>query len=227
MSKEVPARARQMVLPVFDKFVFFDWFGTLSTSRFWEQLLVSDKHPLSQPMRAATAELFSYRKHLVRKWMLGKVSDGDIVRALGVELPSSRYNADYLERELLRSCRQAAVLPRMAELVSMASSKAFIGIASDNMGCFAKASPWVLESSVRVDELLVSSELGIFKRDDPDVFFGPTLATYGLSARNALLIDDCAETCNAFEAWGGTALHFVDAEQASDWLGQRLWVHDR
>jgi FMN phosphatase YigB (HAD superfamily) len=58
------------------------------------------------------------------------------------------------------------------------------------------------------DELLCSSRLGVLK-SDPERFFAATLHRQGMTAADALLVDDFASNCAAFEQWGGRAMHFT------------------
>ncbi|WP_194838592.1 hypothetical protein [Nocardia sp. XZ_19_369] len=201
-------RSDQFVLPYFDVFVFLDWFNTLSTAQFWDSIVGNTNHPLSAQMRDALEELFCGRKGYVQEWMRGLVSDAEVIATLNVRLPA-RYRDDYLLRELLRDCRNAQIDPAMSSIVCELRPRAFLAVASDNMGCFLQAAPKVLTGELRIDELIVSSEVGSLKKESPELFFGPTLTRYGLQPRNAVLIDDCADTCEVFRAWGGSAFHFT------------------
>ena len=103
----------QLVLNIFDVFVFVDWFGTLSTARFWDSIILNDRHPLSKQLREALEQLFRGRKDYVRAWMRGEVPDAEVVDSLQMRLPK-RYLDDYLCRELLRDCKTAAIDPEMS-----------------------------------------------------------------------------------------------------------------
>lgn len=207
----------QLVLPVYSAFVFFDWFGTVSHSRFWDDITGRPRHPLARPLRSAVEELFVNERDLVRMWMLGQATDDQVVARLDVSLPSN-YRSDFLVRSLLRGCKNSDVDPTMAALVSETGEYAFTAIASDNMDCFVRATPAVLSGETRVDEVIVSSQVGAMKKDDPESFFGPTLRRYALDRSQAILIDDCLDTCHNFEAWGGRSIHFESPSQAVDAL---------
>lgn len=210
----------QLVIPIFDVFVFVDWFGTLSSARFWESITTNDRHPLSSQMRTALEGLFIDRKNLVRAWMRGEVQDSEVIGSLQVRLPK-RYRDDYLCRQLLRDCNAASIDPSMLRLLRELKYQAFVGVASDNMDCFLRATPAVLSGELKIDELIVSSQVGHLKAESPERFFGPTLETYGLKPRNAVLIDDCAETCERFREWGGRAFYFTDVETLESELRQQ------
>ncbi|ATL70050.1 HAD family hydrolase [Nocardia terpenica] len=200
---------QQCVLRIFDVFVFFDWYNTLSRAQFWDSILTNDRHPVAAPLRGALEELFRGRKDYVGAWMRGAVSDTDVIDTLNITLPT-RYRDDYLLRELLRDCRNAPVDPDMADIVRSLRRHAFLAVASDNMDCFVQASPKILSGELAIDELIVSSEVGSLKKESPQRFFGPTLERYGLQPANAILIDDCADTCQRFRDWGGHALHYTE-----------------
>jgi len=117
----------------------------------------------------------------------------------------------------------------MAELVRSLKRQAFVGVASDNMDCFIRATPKVLTGELAIDELIVSSEVGSLKAENPERFFGPTLERYGLEPDDAALIDDCHDTCVRFRQWGGHAFHFTDmttlrAEIRDKWPAQLTGV---
>ncbi|WP_406276597.1 hypothetical protein OH799_06075 [Nocardia sp. NBC_00881] len=71
----------------------------------------------------------------------------------------------------------------------------------------------MLTSELRIDELIVSSSVRSLKTESPDRFFGPTLDRYGRTPADAVLIDDCADTCQIFRDWGGSAYHFTEPGQ--------------
>lgn len=215
----------QLVLPLFDVFVFVDWFGTLSTTRFWDDITGNDRHPLSASLRISLESLFVGRRDFVRAWMRGDVSETEVIASLKLRLPS-RYKDDYLCRALLRTCRSAEIDPDMASLIRLLRTQAFVAVASDNMDCFVKATPAVLSGEIQIDELIVSSQIGVLKAEDPDVFFGPILERYSLDRGNAVLIDDSSETCDRFADWGGHAFHFTNIQALRDDLTHR-WPGSR
>lgn len=199
----------QCVLPVFPTFVFFDWYNTLSTAQFWDSILGNERHPLAGRLNAALEDLFRGRKEFVGAWMRGRVTNEEVIESLNLSLPRG-YQDDYLLRELLRDCRNAKVNPAMAEIVRALRDRVFLAVASDNMECFVHAAPRVLTDELRIDELIVSSSVGLLKKESPDRFFGPTLERYGLTPADAVLIDDCADTCQIFRDWGVSAYHYTE-----------------
>ncbi|WP_280404755.1 HAD family hydrolase [Nocardia brasiliensis] len=213
-------RSNQFVLPFFDVFVFFDWYNTLSTAAFWDSIVLNDRHPLSAQLRDALEELFRGRKDYVRGWMRGAVTDAEVIATLNVTLPAT-YRDDYLLRKLLGDCKSAQIDPEMMGIVRELRQRAFLAVASDNMDCFVHAAPKVLTGELRIDELIVSSEVGSLKKESPQQFFGPTLERYGLDPARAILIDDCADTCEEFRSWGGHAFHFTTPATLRDDISSR------
>jgi len=199
----------QCVLSIFDIFVFFDWYNTLSTAQFWDSILANERHPLAGPLNGVLEDLFRGRKEYVGAWMRGLVTDEQVIATLNLTLPRG-YRDGYLLRELLRDCRNAQIDPAMADIVRALRARAFLAVASDNMECFVHAAPRVLTGELRIDELIVSSSVGSLKKENPQRFFGPTLERYGLEPADAILIDDCADTCQIFREWGGSAYHFTE-----------------
>lgn len=122
MSRRHP-RDQQLPLPLFSHAVFFDWFGTLSTSRFWEAITDSSTHPLTSRLRPAVDELFTGRRDLLAAWMRGAASDEEVCQALSVELPQN-YLPDFLHRALLADCRSATADPELMAIASIIRSHA-------------------------------------------------------------------------------------------------------
>lgn len=201
-------RARRM----FPTIVFFDWYNTLSTAQFWDTILGNKRHPVAKRLSAALENLFRGRKEFVDAWMRGRLTNGQVIESLNLDLPSG-YKDDYLLRQLLRDCHNAKVTPAMADIVHALYDHTILAVATDNMDCFVQATPRVLIDELRIDELIVSSSIGSLKNESPDRFFGPTVDRYGLTPADAVLIDDSAETCQIFRAWGGTAYHYTGPER--------------
>ena len=207
-NRRLGASDGQAYLPIFDAVVFFDWFGTLSTSRFWDGITQTRRHALRKPLTARLQELFTLEKQQVTLWMRGDLTDAEIVNSLNIALPR-HYRQDYLHRALHRDCRAAAMRPGMAPLMRALRRHAFVAVATDNMSCFLAAAPTVLSNQAPVDAILSSSERQVLKAEDPERFFAPVFHATGLTWSGAILIDDCERTCTAFRELGGRAYHFT------------------
>lgn len=214
-NRRLAACAGQTYLPIFDTVVFFDWFGTLSTSKFWDEIIDARRHPLQRRLSERLQELFSVEKETVSLWMRGTLTDADVVECLNIPLPR-HYREDYLHRALHRSCRASALRPGMAELVRSLRSRALVAVATDNMACFLAAVPTVLNDEAPVDAILSSAERRVLKAEDPQRFFAPMLDATGFVFSHAVLIDDCATTCAAFRELGGRAYRYTSVPQLLD-----------
>lgn len=189
---------------MFETVVFFDWFGTLSTSLFWERIIYARRHALRTRLRERLHEFFTHERETISLWMRGMLSDAEVVEHLEVPLPRN-YSADYLERALQRDCRAATVRPGLAELVRELRNRSLVAVATDNMACFLAAVPTILDEDAPVDAVLSSAERQVLKAEDPRLFFAPMLNASGLTFSQTVLIDDCTRTCDAFRALGGRA----------------------
>jgi hypothetical protein len=215
-------------LPIWRSCVFMDWHGVLSEEVFWESILRNESHELNSSLERAVGDLFGSKGDLVERWMRGKVSMEHVIAGLDVSL-NRRYRADFLVRRLMRDCRQ--MQPRRSLLEPLfnpeADSQVLRTLATDNMDCFFSAAQGLWKSRDRVfDGALCSSELGVLKAEDPQRFFGKWLDDHGLEPGDALLVDDSADNCRAFERWGGTAVHYSCEDRAIEelraWLEQAL-----
>jgi hypothetical protein len=92
-----------------------------------------------------------------------------VIDSLRLQLPRG-YRDDYLSRQLRRDCRGASIDPDMLQLVRELRCYAFIGVASDNIDCFFRATPTVLIGELRIDEIIVSSQIGCLKAESPERF---------------------------------------------------------
>lgn len=207
-DRRLAARTGQTYLPIFETVVFFDWFGTLSTSRFWDGITQARRHALKRRLSERLQELFSLEKEMISLWMRGELTDADIVKHLDVQLPH-HYREDYLHRALHRDCRASAIRPSMAELIRGLRSQALVAVATDNMACFLAAVPTALDNEAPVDAILSSAERQVLKAEDPQRFFAPMLDATGFAFSHAVLIDDCAKTCIAFRELGGRAYQYT------------------
>jgi FMN phosphatase YigB (HAD superfamily) len=211
-DRRLGASAGQTYLPIFDTVVFFDWFGTLSTSRFWDGITQARRHALRRPLTVRLQELFTLEKQRVTLWMHGELTDAEIVNSLNIALPR-HYREDYLHRALHRDCRASDMRPGMATLIRALRDQTFVAVATDNMDCFVTAAPRVLSNEAPVDAILSSSERRVLKAEDPERFFAPVLQATGFAWSDAVLIDDCERTCAAFRQLGGRAYHFTTVQR--------------
>jgi hypothetical protein len=154
-------------------------------------------------------------------WMKGMLSSEQIIAAMDIHL-DRRFRDDFLSRRLYVDCARMKVNVALFEVLRKVKTVALIVIATDNMDCFADtfgrvhgrrhragADATTLAQWARVcDDIICSSNVAALKADDAVSFFGPWLSQYGMTFADALLIDDRADNCAAFQEQGGTALRW-------------------
>jgi len=104
--------------------------------------------------------------------------------------------------------------PRLVQELRETHVGNFIVLATDNMDCFWQAALSLSDLCNTVDAILCSSELGVLKKDGVESFFAPWLRRHRLSFRDALLLDDSTETCQAFRLAGGVSVVVRDVDDA-------------
>ena len=109
----------------------------------------------------------------------GLVDDAEVVDRMRVTLPPT-YRPDFIRRRLLEDVRSSSVVvdERMIGIVTQLRQNAYIVVASDNMQCFSEAQPAVLSGELSIDELIVSSDVGALKAEDPHRFFAGSLERF-------------------------------------------------
>ena len=119
---------------------------------------------------------------------------------------------------LQQDCKHMKADETLLNLYQEIRKSAWIVVATDNMDCFANAFLSTQSIKTHFDDFLCSSELGVLKSESPIDFFGGWLNHYGLSFRDALLIDDSLSNCQAFAKAGGNSILFTSSED----IEQRL-----
>lgn len=203
----------KLLLPLWRRVVFVDWFGVLSTSLFWHSILDNPSHPYYQRLRHASEALFTFNADVVRAWMRGEVSAETIISCLRIDL-DRRSKPDFLLRRLHKDCHNTLYRAELLRAIRIAVDSAYIVIATDNMDCFCRQIQQIPGVMDCVDDILSSSNLGVLKMEDVGAFFGPWLSDHDLSFEASLLIDDNAKTCDAFRSRGGAAVMFRSADDA-------------
>jgi hypothetical protein len=211
----------QVLLPLWQRVVFVDWYGVLSSDPFWRSILGSSTHPLHSRLEEQLRSVIAPHSPVFDEWMKGERCSRQIIEEMRIVL-DGRYSHDYLYRRLVRDCSEMAVHPRMAEMLNTVRDKALLVLATDNIDCFvdafvsarARMLKWrqgrrSLEAwAVFCDDLICSSCVGRTKSEDPEAFFGPWLRSHGLAFSDALLIDDRADNCRSFVDRGGSAIQW-------------------
>ena len=197
----------QAIMPFWNRAVFIDWHGVLSSRPFWYSLRDARlKHTVGSSVLRESRSLFG-DNHLVRAWMKGHVDSDTIVSRMRLE-SDARVGDDFALRRLFDDCYRMPIDPAVIDLARYARQVAQVAIATDNMDCFYAGAVRRIDLTKEFDGILCSSELGVLKAEDTSRFFGGWLAARGLQFAEAVLIDDDAGNCAAFRARGGSAIHF-------------------
>lgn len=194
------------------KALFIDWNGTLSHSKFWEQLIHqgNKKHRYYDKI---TEWLFKQNYDIIDKWMLGKVSSEDVCHSLS---NSTQIDYDLIFDELIYSCENMTFVSK--EIASLIKKIRDNGrkciIASDNMDTFRRYTIPSLSLDEIFDDFLISYELGRYKYDYDNnsnslPFFDEFLQKHKLSYKDVVLIDDSVERSGHFKKLG-FEIHYVD-----------------
>ena len=208
-------------LPLSGRVVFVDWHGVLSRDPFWVSIRESSTHPLRRQLDANLAHVFSSETSIANDWMKGLLSSEQVINAMDVRL-DRRFREDFLARRLHVDCRRMRVNVDLFKALRQIKSTAMIVLATDNMDCFEQsfvrvrkparrpkpASRTMADWAIICDDIVCSSQVQALKAEDPVGFFGQFLARHGLSFRDAALVDDRADNCQAFAEQGGTPVQY-------------------
>ncbi len=211
---------KQSLLPILENVIFVDWHGVLSCDPFWASILEKRKHPLRSRLEAKLKEIFS-QNSLSDEWMKGVRSSGEIIASMELDL-DCRFGADFLNRRLDEDCRRMRVNVELFKVLQGLLPRSFVVVATDNVDCFvrsfervrshARRHPALSETlaswAMYCDDIVCSSDVGKLKSEDPAGFFGAWLSRHKLGFPDALLIDDRADNCAAFERHGGKAVQW-------------------
>jgi FMN phosphatase YigB (HAD superfamily) len=219
------AQSVQVQLPLWNNVIFVDWHGVLCRDFFWGSILSNPKHRWRRKLEINWRTLLAADSSaLLRAWMRGAVDSEAIsgLMARGIGNPAA---ASSLRKKLTQDCRRMSCDAVLADTLLRVRSQAFIVLATDNMDCFRDVYKTRPDLRRLFDALLCSCELGILKLDDPLNFFSKWLDAHELSFGDAVLIDDCEETCKRFADLGGRSIHYAGAEDADSSLSH--WLQTR
>jgi FMN phosphatase YigB (HAD superfamily) len=224
-------------VPLAGRVIFSDWHGVLSTDPFWVSIRQSVAHPLHKQLEAGMAGVFE--RNVADEWMKGLLSSDDVIAQMEIEL-APRFRDDFLARRLHVDCGRMKVNVDLFEVYREIRAEAAVVIATDNMDCFVKAFeharsrrrtlPKRRETlgdwATICDDIICSSHTGALKAEDPLRFFGPWLEAHDIRFRDAVLVDDRADNCEAFTAHGGAAIQWkMGRNDVSEAAGQlKRWL---
>lgn len=185
------------------KVIFIDWNGTISYSRFWEQLEDST-HPNHSYFKPLTESLFVKSRSIISEWMLAKLTTEDICKVIADDT-----GLDYqiILDELIESCKNMKFLSDELEgLIKQLQSKGIkCVIATDNMDTFDRWTIDAMDLRNIFDDILNSYKLGSFKYNSVEnklPFFNKYLSDNNLNYSDVVLIDDSVDKTGFYKTNG-------------------------
>lgn len=186
------------------KFIFLDWNGTLSKSKFWGHLQKSEEGILL--FNKIENVLFGQLKELLKPWMRGECKSEDICKKISelVNLPF-----DFIFSEFIKGCKNMEIcneeILNLIYLIKKSGSKVII--ATDNMDSFTRWTyPAIQEKHNAVfDDILNSFELKALKEDvnnGVNMFFDDYIKNKKLQYCDCVLIDDSPDKNGIFSKIG-------------------------
>ncbi len=175
--------------------VFVDWYGTLSSSVFWDQLKDED-NPDHYIFQAVQKYLFGELREVLTPWMRGEYTTEQIIERLSNE---SGISAEILLTTLEESCRSMVftsekVLPLVHQLRDMGVK---VVIATDNMDTFNRWTVPSLQLDDHFDDVLNSYDLSArksdFDIDGTSKFFKEYLAALDIKPNETMIFDDSTD----------------------------------
>jgi FMN phosphatase YigB (HAD superfamily) len=171
------------------KVLFIDWYKTLSTSLFWAN------HPralLSAQELSSISHFLFNQSGLIDLWMKGFTNSERIVAEIELAL---NIDAQKILKELEHSCKAMHLYdPSVPAIIQeIRASDIRVVLATDNMDAFERWTVPALKLESMFDGIITSVFRGALKseiQDDYSPFFGHYLGQNGISAEDAILIDD-------------------------------------
>jgi hypothetical protein len=206
-------------MPLSARVIFSDWHGVLSREPFWTSIRGCATHRLHEQLEERMA--WAFTSGVADDWMKGLLSSDQVIAELGIQL-RGRLQDDFLARRLAADLARMKVNIEVFDTLRTARAEAMAVIATDNMDCFARAfarararrrrPPGTRETltdwAFICDDIICSSQTQALKSEDPATFFGPWLASHGISFTDAVLIDDRADNLAAFASHGGATIQW-------------------
>jgi hypothetical protein len=181
------------------KYIFLDWFYTLSNSIFWGHLN-DPVHPRYQLFRTMQAAIFEAGHGQIDAWMRGELTSEEIIAPVCQE---SGLDPQETLHELMISCQQMQfVSAEIPDLIAHIRERGIkVVVATDNMDTFSRWTVPEMRLLEMFDDVLNSYDLKGLKYDRNEqggsIFFGDFLQANGIKAGESLLIDDGNEQYGA------------------------------
>ncbi len=211
LAVRTPFGARPPGTRLWERALFVDFNGVLNHDPFWSSILTGKTHTMKASVQSFVRRIFS-DEAFVRDWMRGVHSAEDAIRRFDAPTLPNAKDGFMLER-LIQDCAAMRLDGEIVQVLLKIRQHSLVVLATDNMDCFVNAIDENREIRDNFDDVLCSCEVGALK-EEPEHFFAPWLKSHGLSFRDAVLVDDSAQNCHAFEMTGGSAIHFTQRDSA-------------
>lgn len=185
--------------------VFIDWYGTLNTNLFWQEILAIPE------MAVAQQRLIGADHEIFDDWMRGKYSSEEINWMIA---EWSGLSFDFLWPEFIKSCREMTCSTALKEIISVLRDKVYVVLATSNTDCFKRFTVPALGLEEVFDKIVVSSDLGFLKTEKDGEFFLSTAREFSVPVKDICLVDDSKKTCDFFEGLGGRVFRVNGPEDA-------------
>lgn len=193
--------------------ICIDWYNTLSTSRFFEQL-EDPHHPRHHLSPVIQSVLFGELKDYINPWMRGALLSEDVI-----EMMADKMHAEValIQQEFVESCAAMQIIdPHVLELISeLRRVGHIVAIATDNMDSFTRWTVPALGLSLYFDYIFNSHVLGVLKGDQDlegnSIFF--SLVREEVPADSQIILIDDTSDRNGVFAKSEVALLTVTTEQ--------------
>lgn len=219
LAVRTPFAARPPRLPLWQRVLFVDFNGVLNHDPFWSSILTAKAHKMRVPVQSFVRRVFS-DEAFVRDWMRGVHSAEDAISRFDAPaMPEAKEG--FMLKRLIQDCVAMSLDGEIVQVLQKIRQHSIVVLATDNMDCFVNAIDENREIRNSFDYVLCSCEIGVLK-EEPEHFFAPWLKRHGLSFRDAVLVDDSAQNCRAFEEAGGSAIRFAQRDSALVSLARRF-----
>lgn len=172
------------------KVIFVDWDGTLSYSRFWDRWMGTEKYDRIQQA------LFVDSRDMVREWMMGAISHGQILQHAEVQ---TGIPYDDLKSELQYSAENMRFIDDEVEALvwGIREKGVKVVVATDNMDTFRLWTVPGMNLDKLFDGILNSETLGAlkthFNEDGTSMFFQKYLTENNIDPKETVLIDNSVD----------------------------------
>lgn len=192
------------------KTVFVDWSGTLTNSRFWEQLADS-LHPRNSWFQKIEDSLFNNLREKIRPWMRGKYTSEQICKMVAED---TGLDYETILEDFVVSCQKMKLSsPRLLEIIEKIRNKGSkCAIATDNMDNFRRWTISALNLEKYFDDFLISWELKCLKGDTKNgqgEFFTKYMDRKNLKFTDCVLFDDSPDELGFYSQLGMTCVHIT------------------